>query len=188
MSNQVCDEKFLETIERINPKLKFYCQHLSFCSKIVESDDLYQEALLKLLERSRTDPMFLDQNDSYVICYGVWMAKNYINHQRNLFYKKVTEEDDLDLGEPEYHLRVNHAPNPEAETVKNEIHQIAEGMPEQYRTIFDATVQGYGSDEIASMLKMGKYAYARRKKIMVETLGKAWRAPQSERKHIIREM
>jgi len=121
MSNQDCDEKFMRTIERINPKLKFYCQHLSFCPKIVEADDLYQEALLKMLERSRTDPEFLNQNDSYVTCYGVWIAKNLINHQRALFYAKVSDENYLDFGEPEYHLRVNHAPAPESETVKAEV-------------------------------------------------------------------
>ena len=52
------------------------------------------------------------------------MTKNYLNHQRNLVYKKVTEENDLEFGEPEFHLRVNHAPNPEGETVKLEIRQL----------------------------------------------------------------
>ena len=42
--------------------------------------------------------------------------------------------------------------------------------------------------EIADMLGLGKYALANRKHTMIETLGKAWRVPPSEREQLIRAM
>jgi len=188
MDNQPCDNLFMETLERINSKLKFYCQHLSWCSKIVEEDDCYQEAVLKMLERSRIDPEYLNQNDSYITWYGIWMVKNYINHQRNLFYKKITEEDDLDLGEPDFHLRVNHAPKPENETVKLEVHLLAEGMPDGYKCIFENIVEGYSSEEIMKKMKIGGRTLRKRKETMVKVLGEAYHAPLNQKEEIIKNM
>ena len=188
MSNQTCDDKFLETLERINPKLKFYCQHLAWCSGIIESDDCYQQSLLKMLERSRTDPEFLNQNDSYVICYGIWMAKNFVNHERNLYHKKIVDQDSLDHGEPEFHYRVNRTPNPEAETAKLEVRRLAENMSDGYQYLFKKIVEGYSVAEISQQMQISKWTYFSKKGKMIRVINTAWSAPMSRKNSIMKEL
>ena len=183
MTDQLCDTKFMQTLERIDRKLRFYAQHLSWVSKIVEADDLFQEGTLKLLERSRIEPEFLDQNDSYVLCYAVWMMKNYTNHLRSLFYKKVADQDDLDHENPEFHYRVNHAPSPEKETMRLEIHQLAEGMPTMYQTLFREICDGFSPEEITQESHISRGTYFWRRERMISVLKKAYVAPLGKKKN-----
>lgn len=176
--------QFTERMKRVDFKIRGYARFFAFIAPHVEEDDLYQEAMLKLYERYCQEPTFLENNDSYIWCYASWMMKNYLNHERNMYVKHVA-----DL-EPEYcdvpYLQA-YFPRPEPEAVRSEVRDIASQMPEQYRAIYAGIVEGYAMPEIADMLGLGKYALAQRKHNMVEALGKAWRSPQKEREHIIRE-
>ena len=141
--------------------------------------------MLKLYERFSVEPEFLNNNNSYIWCYAAWMMKNALNHENNMYVKHIT-----DL-EPEYceiPYLTGYFPRPEPEAVRSEVRDMACQMPEQYQTLYAGIVQGYEMQEIGQMLGIGKFAITRRKHIMVETLGKAWRASHDERKQLIQEM
>jgi len=177
--------QFTDRMKRVDFKIRGYARFFAFIAPHVEEDDLYQEAMLKLYERYCQEPTFLENNDSYLWCYASWMMKNYLNHERNMYVKHVT-----DL-EPEYcvvpYLQA-YFPRPEPEAVRSEVREIASQMPYEYRTIYDGIVQGYEMWEIGDKLHLRKDALSHRKRKMIDTISKAWRVPQSERKLVLREM
>ena len=181
------NDLFIERLERINSKIKAYAHYFSSFDPIVDEDDLFQEVMVKLLERYHNEPEFLDNNDSYITCYAAWMMKNYVNHERNMYVKHVTDLE-TEEGEERFTLPSGHFPKPESQAVRSEVHAIAEGMPNQYRVIFDAITQGYGEQEVADILGISKGALHFRKHNMVETLKEAWRTPIGEREQVIRRM
>jgi RNA polymerase sigma factor (sigma-70 family) len=181
------NDLFIERLERVNSKIKAYARFFAFIAPHVEEDDLYQEAMLKLYERYHNEPEFLDNNDSYITCYSAWMMKNYLNHERNMYVKHVTDLE-TEKGEERFTLPSGHFPKPESHAIRSEVHAIAEGMPNQYRVIFDATAQGFNEQEVADMLGLTKTALHWRKQHMVRTLKEAWRTVAAEREQVILRM
>jgi DNA-directed RNA polymerase specialized sigma24 family protein len=112
--------------------------------------------------------------------------KKYINHQRNLFYKLVTDEADLEFAEPEFHMRTNHSPKPENEAMKLEVHQLAENMPTEYKNMFRKIVDGYHWEEIAQQMQISKGSYFWKRERMVRVLNDAWSAPLYKKDAIIK--
>jgi RNA polymerase sigma factor (sigma-70 family) len=178
------NDLFVECLDRVEHKIRAYARFFAFIAPHVEEDDLFQEAMLKLLERYHAEPEFLSHNDSYISCYAAWMMKNYLNRERNMYVKRVADLEN-DKGEVLYTYPSSHFPRPESEAVRSEVHTIAEQMPEQYQVIYKATLQGYDEQEVADMLGISKCALHWRKHTMMETLKKAWRTPVGEREYII---
>jgi RNA polymerase sigma factor (sigma-70 family) len=188
MLNQSCDDKFMEILERIDPKLKFYARHLSWTSKTEEADDLYQQMLLKLLERSRIDPEFLNQNSSYILCYATWMAKNFIKHEKSLYYRKITEDDSLEFVDPEFQLHLNHPRKPETEAENQEIHDLAGSMPYSYRNLFKQIVAGFQWQEIAQKMRITRDSFFWKRERMIKTLHYAWSSPWGRKNEIVQSL
>ena len=182
---QTDNERFMERISAVESKIRAYARFFAFRATFLDEDDLFQIAMLELLERYHKDPQFLSQNNSYIWCYASWMMKNALNHERALYANKIVDLEPEMCDTP---LPIGYFPRPESETIKSEVRDLVREMPEQYRTIYDSLIEGFDSQEIGEMLGIGKWAYERRKKILIDKLGKAWRAPKSEREHIIREM
>jgi len=184
---KVNNEQFMERMNAVDSKIRAYARFFSFKAQILEEDDLYQEAMLKLYERYCVEPEFLDNTNSYIWCYAAWMMKNALNHENNLYAKRVvgleTEKGDIQRSYPK-----GHYPSPEGEVVRTQVREIACQMPEQYRTIFNAIIQGFEPDEIAEMLGITKWKLKWRKAVMIDTMNQAWRTPNRDRESIIRRM
>jgi len=181
------NDLFVKCLDRVEPKIRRYARFFAFIAPHMEEDDLYQEAMLKLYERYQNEPEFMDKNDSYITCYSAWMMKNYLNHERNMYVKRVTDLE-TEQAEDQFTYPSGHFPRPEREAIRSEVHAIAEKMPDQYQVIFNATCEGYEEKEVAEMLGISKGALHFRKQSMVKTLKEAWRTPVREREEIIRCM
>ena len=181
------NDLFMERMEEVDGKIRAYSLFFALRAPYTEEDDLYQEAMLKLYERFSKEPEFLNSTNSYIYIYAAWMMKNYLNRERNMYVKRVVDLDTKD-DEVQHRYLTGHYPRPESEAVRSEVRSIAEKMPNQYRTIFDATVQGYELQEIADYLGITKSTIKWRKRCMIRRLRKAWRTPISARENVIQKM
>jgi RNA polymerase sigma factor (sigma-70 family) len=181
----VNNEMFVERIQQIDGKLRSYSRYFAFLAGFLEADDLYQEALLKLYERYVSEPDFLSNNNSYLWCFGVWMMKNAVNHERYVWVNKISEIEGEDGERPRL---TNHFPRPENVAIRDEVRAIASEMPEHYQSLYRAIAEGYQMQEIAPMFGVSKWTLTQRKRTMVDRLGKAWRVPPNEREQFIRDM
>jgi RNA polymerase sigma factor (sigma-70 family) len=181
----VDNELFMQRISEVDYKIRAYARFFSFKSQILEEDDLYQEAMLKLLERYHAEPDFLNSTNSYIYVYAAWMMKNALNHEKNLYVKHIvdlaeTEKGDIQLS--------GHYPRPEDEAIRSEVHSIANQMPIPYQTIYHGTIQGFEPQELACMFGISSGALKWRKRNMVGILKQAWHTPKCDRESIIRRM
>ena len=181
----VDNDKFMERIKQIDGKLRSYSRLLAYRSGFMEADDLYQEALLKLYERYVSEPDFFSNNNSYLWCYGIWMMKNAVNHERYIWINKVTN---LETERGERPRLTNHFPNPENEVIREEVRDIARQMPKQCQIIFNGTIQGYEPQELAYIFGISSGALKWRKRNMIGILKQAWHTPIKDRERIIRQM
>jgi hypothetical protein len=69
------NEQFMDRIKEVESKIRAYARFFAFKSTLLDEDDLYQTAMLKLLERYYVDPGFLNSNNSYIACFASWMMK-----------------------------------------------------------------------------------------------------------------
>lgn len=56
-------------------------QAARYVSGYIDVDDVYQIGVLAILERSKTEPEFLNQKRSYIIHNAVWAMKNWLEKQ-----------------------------------------------------------------------------------------------------------
>ena len=154
---QANNERFMQRMNAVDSKIRAYARFFAFKAPFLEAEDLYQEAMLKLYERFCIELAFLNNTNSYIWCYAAWMMKNALTKENNLYVKRVVGLEN-ENGDVQHCYVTGHIPRPEVEAIRSEVRGIANQMPEQYRTIFDATVQGYELDEIGDMLHITKSA------------------------------
>jgi DNA-directed RNA polymerase specialized sigma24 family protein len=181
----VDNDKFMERIKQIDYKLRSYSQYFAYKGGFMDADDLYQTALLKLYERYVSEPNFFSNNNSYIWCFGVWMMKNAVNHERYVWVNKVIAIETENGERPKL---VNHFPRPETEAIRGEVRDIVLRTPRFYQDLYKAYAEGYETKEIAAKYKVSKWTINTRKKKMLQTLGEAWRVPPSKRIQFIRDM
>lgn len=180
------EQPFMEMLERVSPKIHRFAGYLASKSDHLTPGDCYQEAVLKMWERYLDEPDFLSHSDTYFTTFTAWAMKNLVNRERNMWSKRIACLETED-GEQYSHL-TGHYPRPEREAVRSEVRSIAEKMPNQYKIIYNGTVQGYKLQEIADFLNIPKTTLKWRKRVMLGRLQKAWRTPIGARGNVIREM
>jgi RNA polymerase sigma factor (sigma-70 family) len=182
MTSQLVAEK----IEKITPALARKAQYLANASPEHDANDLYQEGVLRVLERGESDPTFCEQKDQYVIWDAVHSGCKRAARKSRTYGKYVEpepkaysdEDEDIDWIE----TLADTSSNPEDQFIQSEELTRLSGaistLSPENQKIIGMLYQGYSQNEIAATLGIGKSAVSQRKATIEKQIGQwlAWSA------------
>lgn len=153
------------------------------------ADDLYQQAVLTIIERAETNPEFLNQNDFYIVQAGVWAASHQVEKQQVI--ERHTWEDsgnnpenwDCELGTDAVEVNdwsinelIDSIIDPEeavirSEHLRNLIDAVRRLSPDN-QAIVKMLGEGIPESKIAEALHISRPAVSQRKKTIAANLRK----------------
>lgn len=150
-------EDIYAKIERLDPKIRKMAQVYGQ-QTYYGTDDLYQQMVLTLIERSNTDPTFCQQTDSYILDCGRKYAFKPAQHRLAVENKYAASEpvlDDADDADDWFDTFASSEESPEAayESLEQAL-AVAEILRSQLsgreQEVLSLVVKGVSTKEIAS--------------------------------------
>ena len=178
-----------EVLEKLEPRLRHLARRqIARAPEIVElgADDLYQEMCLKIMEKAYEDNKFLYQKDAFVSQFGLWAALNYIRKTRYKYSNWHVEVETEDEVEVFYCGRAG--PEPSSAVEVNEIFDLLDQCPSEYKKVYDLLRLGYTYREAAEILGLSVWNISTRKKRLIRTLQAAYNAPLRAKSTIIAQL
>ena len=178
-----------EVLERLEPRLAHLSRRqIARAPEIAEltGDDLYQQMCLKILEKASSDNSFLQQEDAYIVQYGLWKAMSHIKRIRCKYSDwHVVETEDFD---EVFYCNGRAGPDPSTAVEAREIYDLLDKCPTEYQTVWTLLSKGYTYTEAGKLMGLSVYAFGTRKKKLVHVIHEAYNSPLSYKSMVLEKL
>lgn len=162
-----------EVIVRIRYQLKAIIRKLNIMNQYIDSDDLYQEALLYLWQQNESGKL-IGKNDSYILQGCYYYLKNFIRKRIKPDHKKINKVYCFNLSEQNREIEKNttHSHNQHTENYALAEYlyydEFSKKLSIKERALLNFRIKGLTTREIGKELGISHTMVSKIRKKMIE--------------------
>ena len=180
-----------EVLDRLEPRLHHLARRqISRAREIVElnSDDLFQQMCLKIVEKAYIDNNFLLQTDAYISQYGLWAAMNHIRRIRYKYSSWHVELEETENFDEVFYRNGRAGPEPSKAVEVREVYDLLNNCPDEFQKLWALLSKGYTYTEAGKLMGLSLYGVGTRKKKLLHAVREAYNAPLSRKSTVLEKL
>ena len=180
-----------EVLDRLEPRLHHLARRqISRAREIVElnSDDLFQQMCLKIVEKAYIDNNFLLQTDAYISQYGLWAAMNHIRRIRYKYSSWHVELEETENFDEVFYRNGRAGPEPSKAVEVREVYDLLNNCPDEFQKLWALLSKGYTYTEAGKLMGLSLYGVGTRKKKLLHAVREAYNAPLSRKSAVLEKL